>query len=139
MKTIQVKLDYNNGYSEDKIELTEQDAFRLFKWFGNSDFDGDGYLRFYDTETGKPWKIGRAYIPELFSTEEFWDNSNGREIAEKWGLDEVGQAYYFTPEDYEKLKAELDSNPHWREWNENQRYWEYNVELEIVEANGELE
>ena len=118
------------------IHLNENEALTLFKWRKDTEDKPEFYE---DDNMDKPWKIGRAYIPELFSTEEFWDNSNGREIAAKWGLDEVGQAYYFTLEDYEKLKAELDSNPHWREWNENQRYWEYNVELEIVEANGELE
>lgn len=118
------------------IHLNENEALTLFKWRKDTEDKPEFYE---DDNMDKPWKIGRAYIPELFSTEEFWDSSNGREIAEKWGLDEVGQAYYFTLEDYEKLKAELDSNLHWREWNENQRYWEYNVELEIVEANGELE
>lgn len=138
MKTIKIKLGYHNGYSEGEVELAEQDALRLFTWFYNVNLDAPA-LMFYDSETNKPWKIGRAHIPEDFSTEDFWDNSNGREIADKWGLDEMGGYYYFTIDELEKLKAELDSNPHWRVWNESLRYWQYNVELEIVEANGELE
>lgn len=139
MKTIKIKLDYHNGYSESEIELSEQDALRLFNWFGNLAADAGGSLEFYDNETDMPWKVGRAQIPEDFSTEDFWDNSNGREIADKWELDEMGGYYYFTIDELEKLKAELEANPHWKVWNESLRYWQYNVELEIVEANGELE
>ena len=131
---ILIGLDYD-GDSEGTIELEEWEAMRLFRWLKGNDIftNTPAKIDFID------WKIGRAYIPEDFWTDAFWDDSNGREILDKWGINGSRDYYYFLLDDYEKLKAELEANPHWKVWNESLRHWQYNVELEIVEANGELE
>lgn len=129
------KVKFTNEYGLDII-LTENDAVKLFQYLLEEQAGGNP--EFYYEDTGEPLTVGTAYIPELFSTTEFWDESNGDEIADRYGIKEIGKRYYFTEEEYNKLKAELEANPHWDEWNESLGCLEYNIELNLVEANKEL-
>ena len=140
MKQVTIELLDNDGFSAGLLKLDEEEALKLLGWFIDIGIgDSNGCPMFYEGETENPWRIGRAYIPDDFSTEEFWDKSNGREIAEKYHLDDTGKYYYFTLDEYEKLKSELQGNPYWFEFNgQIPTKVLCNIELEIVDANGEV-
>ena len=68
-----------------------------------------------------------VYIPEDFSTTDFWDNSNGREIADRYGLKQIGTMYWLSLENGASLLMELNRNEHCKVWNESFRRYDYNI------------
>ena len=126
------KVKFTNAYGLDII-LTEKDAVNLLRYLVEENAGGNP--EFYYEDTGELLTVGTAYIPELFSTTEFWDESNGDEIADRYGIKEIGKRYYFTEEEYNKLKAELEENPYWKIWNESYGHYEYNIRLDLWDSN----
>ncbi|MBR2694843.1 MAG: hypothetical protein IKE69_11595 [Thermoguttaceae bacterium] len=133
------KVKFTNEYNLD-IVLTDKDAVKLFQYLVNA----TGHLRveeevgkpeFFYEDTGKPMKVGTAYVSETFSTTDFWDESNGREIADRYGIKDIGKRYYFTEEEYNQLKAELEANPYWKKLDESDGCCGDNIYIDLLTAN----